>query len=54
MSQLLYDMKNELELIKIDSNRITQSQAGMLHFKKKSLKARLKFISNSSKSEKVS
>ena len=46
-------MKNELELKKIDSNRITKSQSGMLYFKKKSLKARLKFISNSSKSQEV-
>ncbi|MCO5381283.1 MAG: Coenzyme F420 hydrogenase/dehydrogenase, beta subunit C-terminal domain [Methanosarcina barkeri] len=53
MSQLLCDMKNELELIKIDDNRITQSQMGMLYFKKKSLNARLKFISNSSKSQEV-
>jgi len=53
MSQLLYDMKSELEFKKIDSTRITKSQAGMLYFKKKCLKARVKLVSNSPKSEEV-
>lgn len=53
MTQLLHEMDNELELKKIDSNKITKSQAEMLYFKKKCLKARVKLITSSPKSEEV-